>query len=102
MLHEVLETHRSELIARTRAKVASRSAPQATENELECGVPLFLDQLGVTLRLSLTDNTAIAKSAGVHGRALLRSGFTVAQVVHDYGDICQAVTELDTELAAPI
>src|SRR6202035_1466513 len=29
-------------------------------------------------------------------------GFTVGQVVHDYGDICQSVTDLAVELAAPI
>jgi signal transduction histidine kinase len=102
MLYEFLETHRGELIARTRAKVAARLAPRPTENELECGVPLFLDQLGETLRLSLTDSTAISKSAGIHGRALLRSGFTVGQVVHGYGDICQAVTALAAETDAPI
>jgi CheY-like chemotaxis protein len=29
-------------------------------------------------------------------------GFTVSQVVHDYGDICQAVSELAIEQNAPI
>jgi hypothetical protein len=29
-------------------------------------------------------------------------GFTVSQVVHDYGDICQAVTEIAIEQNAPI
>jgi signal transduction histidine kinase len=33
---------------------------------------------------------------------LLRLGFTVDQVVHAYGNICQAVTELALELHAPI
>jgi len=102
MLFEFLGTHSAELIARTRAKVASRSVPRPTEDELASGVPLFLDQLAETLRLSLTDSAEISRSAGIHGRALLRSGFTVAQVVHDYGDICQAVTELATETDAPI
>ena len=32
-----------------------------------------------------------------HGSDLLKQGFTVGQVVHDYGDICQAVTELAHE-----
>jgi signal transduction histidine kinase len=102
MLSEFLVTHRTELIARTREKVASRSAPRPTESELECGVPLFLDQLGETLRLSLTKNDELTSSARSHGRALLRTGFTVAQAVHDYGDICQAVTELAKETNAAI
>ena len=29
-------------------------------------------------------------------------GFDVSQVVHDYGDICQAITELAREQKAPI
>jgi signal transduction histidine kinase len=29
-------------------------------------------------------------------------GFTIGQVVHDYGDICQSVTELADEMKAPI
>ena len=33
---------------------------------------------------------------------LLRLGLTVSQVVHDYGDICQAVTELAVAQNPPI
>jgi hypothetical protein len=32
---------------------------------------------------------------------LLR-GFTIGQVVHDYGDVCQSITDLAVELEAPI
>jgi signal transduction histidine kinase len=32
----------------------------------------------------------------------LRQGFTVSQVVHDYGDVCQSITELAVETDAPI
>ena len=35
----------------------------------------------------------IAATAARHGRELLENGFTVDQVVHEYGDLCQAVTE---------
>ena len=44
----------------------------------------------------------IGSTAGRHGNELLRKGFTVDQVVHDYGDLCQAVTELAHETQAPI
>ena len=37
-----------------------------------------------------------------HGHELLLQGFTVSQVVHDYGDVCQAITELAVEMNAPI
>lgn len=45
---------------------------------------------------------AIGAAAARHGRDLLRSGFTVSQVVHDYGDICQTITALAVEQRAPI
>jgi len=44
----------------------------------------------------------IDKSAGQHGHDLLLQGFTVSQVVHDYGDVCQTVTDLALETNAPI
>src|SRR5205807_2350442 len=102
MLHKFLATHREDIIARARGKVAARSAPRPTEEELENGVPLFLDQLAETLRRSGRPSEAIGASAADHGSDLLRRGFTVAQVVYDYGDVCQAVTELAGEERAPI
>lgn len=44
----------------------------------------------------------MGRSALQHGADLRRAGFTGAQVVHDYGDVCQAVTELSIERDAPI
>jgi hypothetical protein len=38
----------------------------------------------------------------LHGRALLDLGFNVSQVVHDYGDLCQAITDLAYERDAPL
>jgi signal transduction histidine kinase len=102
MLHEFLAANREVIIARTRAKVAARSALRPTEDELTNGIPLFLDQLTETLRLSLGSNEAIGTSAVDHGGTLLRMGFTVAQVVYDYGDVCQVVTALASETKAPI
>jgi signal transduction histidine kinase len=102
MLHEFITANRDEIIARTRAKVAARPSPRATEEELKSGVPLFLDQLGETLRQSLVTMPAIGQSAAEHGGDLLRAGFTVSQVVHGYGDVCQAITELAHETSTPI
>lgn len=102
MLHEFLTANRSEIIARTRAKIETRSAPRATDEELTNGVPLFLDQLIEELSLSTSSTEAMGRSAARHGGDLLRMGFTIARVVHDYGDVCQAVTELADEIKAPI
>jgi len=105
MLHSFLATHRDKLIERTRAKVALRSAPRPTEEELTNGVPMFLTQLGKALQtegLSPAADLQIVESAGRHGHEMLDLGYTVGQVVHDYGDVCQAVTELAVEVNAPI
>jgi signal transduction histidine kinase len=70
--------------------------------QLEHGVPLFLDQLADILRLEMSSSAGIVDSAARHGDELLRMGFTVGQVVHDYGDICQSVIELALERMEPI
>lgn len=101
MLHEFISVHRDEIIARCRSKVATRSIPPPSDAEIEHGVPLFLDQLVEALR-SGGASVDIEKSARQHGLDLLGQGFTVSQVVHDYGDVCQTVTALAIETNAPI
>ena len=102
MLHDFLSTNRGIIVARVRAKVAARTAPLATEEELENGIPLFLDQLIDILRSSDHASGVVTEGAARHGASLLKGGFTVAQVVHDYGGVCQVVTELAEETGAPI
>jgi signal transduction histidine kinase len=102
MLHEFIAANRDEIILRCRAKVATRSFPSPTEAEIDRGVPLFLDQLMNVLRLGSKSGSEIGMSAGEHGHDLFMKGFTVSQVVHDYGDVCQSVTELAMETNAPI
>jgi signal transduction histidine kinase len=106
MLHEFIELYREAIIRRSQEKLTARPWPAATTAELENGVPLFLAQLSQTLRHEQSGTpyspAAIAATAALHGRELLARGFTLSQVVHDYGDICQAVTELAIEQNAPI
>jgi signal transduction histidine kinase len=119
MLHEFLAANRAELIERCALKVAQRPAPKATEAELEYGIPLFLDQLIRTLHLERMPEPMLSRkvsgrsggggplseigvTAARHGLELLRHGFTVDQVVHDYGDMCQAITDLAFERNAPV
>jgi len=119
VLHQFLTTNRDVLVERCRLKVAKRLAPRVTEGELTHGIPAFLDQLIKTLMVEQTSeplrNRKVSGSAGggpaaseigataaLHGRELSRQGFTVEQVVHDYGDLCQAITDLAFERGAPI
>ena len=101
MLHEFIEVNRDEIIRRCRAKVAARSVPPPTTVEIDHGVPVFLDQLRNALRFGGM-SPEIGQSALLHGHDLLLQGFTVSQVVHDYGDICQSITDLAVEMEAPI
>jgi signal transduction histidine kinase len=101
-LYEFIALHREEIIRRCRAKVATRCMPPPTEAEINHGVPLFLDQLGDALRQGLRSSPQIEKSALLHGHELLLQGFTVSQVVQDYGDVCQSLTGLAVEMNAPI
>ena len=106
MLADFIAENRDEIIARTRAMISARTAPVATEVELTNGIPVFLDQLGAALRLmkatGQTDHSSIASTAGKHGLDLFGMGLTIGQVVYDYGNVCQAVTELALEHDAPI
>ena len=84
------------------------------------GIPRFLAQLIKTLEVEQTAEpmqsrkvsgpsggdashlSEIGVTAARHGRELMRNGYTVDQVVHDYGDLCQAITEMAFEQDAAI
>lgn len=104
MLYEFLIGNRSEILRRSREKLGSRKVPTPTRSEIVNGLPLFLDQLVSILQLGNVKGDVLAarhasveESATIHGGDLLRIGLTVGQVVHDYGSICQSVTELADE-----
>ncbi|GAB3777241.1 hypothetical protein GCM10028796_56080 [Ramlibacter monticola] len=118
-MHEFLNRNRDELIRRCEGKVAERPRRAATPEQLKQGVPLFLGQLTNTLQAEKEGHAAdslrisgpaggdpgppseIGVSATAHGKQLLELGYTVDQVVHDYGDLCQAITDLAVERDAP-
>ena len=106
VLYNFLRQNRELIIARTQKRVASRTFPEPSAVELTHGIPIFLDQLGEALRLaeagSRIDHQNIIASAGQHGLDLLALDVPIAQVVHDYGDVCQTVTELAVENNAQI
>ncbi|MET4727940.1 signal transduction histidine kinase [Lysobacter enzymogenes] len=115
MMYQFLTANRTELIARCREKVAQRGPPGASEEELAHGISTFLDQLIKTLIVEASATpmqsrrvsgpsgggqpnlSEIGESATQHGRELQLHGFTAEQVVHDYGDLCQAISDLAVE-----
>ncbi len=102
MLPEFIAEHGDELITRAREKVAQRAFPRSTPAELGYGVPLFLTQLGAILRDSSISESAMMATAAKHGGEMLRAGFTIGQVVQDYGDVCECLTDLAVEIGSPI
>lgn len=106
MLDAFIIANRETIIAMAQARVASRKSPTPSAVELANGIPVFLDQLCDALRRARSnesvDHGQIGESAGRHGGDLLHMGLTIGQVVHDYGDICQSVTELAVQQQAPI
>lgn len=119
MMHTFLSNNRDELIRRCTEKVSRRPRRAASAGQLRNGVPMFLDQLTKTLeadeagedgaseRISGASGgvapvlSEMSVTAAAHGKQLLELGYTVDQVVHDYGDLCQAVTDLAFERDAP-
>ena len=121
MLYQFLSTHRDELVNRCLIKATVRSETEsgADAEKTRFGIPLFLSQLIKTLEieqsarpqashdvsgsaLGSSGHSEIGESATRHGRELSELGYTVEQVVHDYGDLCQAITDMAHELAEPI
>ena len=118
-MRQFLLDNRAALIERCKAKVAKRPRREATTAQLANGIPMFIDQLTRTLSAeqdgldaesmkisgpSGGDTLALSEigvTAATHGGELLRLGFTVGAVVHDYGDLCQAITDLAVERDAP-
>ena len=115
MLHDFLKTHRSELIDRCR-EMAARRSPQASATQRGHGVPLFLDQLtemlahsghdrpwpGLPAEAASDAESRIAHGATLRGQELRQYDFTIEQVVHEYGDLCQAITQLAAERREPV
>jgi hypothetical protein len=119
MLHDFLTKNRTAVIERCQHKSAGRSARDAHSALQQQGIPLLLDQMVGMLRTRCTSHSQysgdcasaseqqrqrkeIDQGAALHGHELLTLGFTVDQVVHNYGDLCQSVTELALETGAPI
>ncbi|MBJ7313232.1 sensor histidine kinase [Rugamonas sp. CCM 8940] len=116
MMHEFLIANRTELERRCRDKVSARPDRSPNRQQLEQGIPKFLDQLIRTLQaesegalaqaLAVSGPAAgdpyriaeLGVSAGIHGADLLTLGYSINEVVHDYGDLCQAVSDLSMDL----
>lgn len=104
-LHEFIESHAAELIEQCRLRAKARGEWTTAESSSH-GIGMFIPQLVESLRQNRRSGDPgvgnISATAVRHGSDLQREGFTVNQVVHGYGDLCQAITDLAVRSAAPI
>jgi hypothetical protein len=114
-LQDFIETNRGKLLSLTRGKVAKRTGlARSSDAEEQNGVPVLLGQLCQALVKEARQSPAqqappdpptnpnIEESATSRGRDMLGLGLSIDEVVHGYGDVCQAVTELAVDLNEPI
>ena len=117
MLYQFLQDNQEEVLSLTQKKTLELAGNRPSSTQLELGLPLFFEQLldvllmerheyhadrlsGETLSLiesvGRSSESELSKTAEGHGVELLRLGYTLSHVVHAYGSICQAITELAT------
>ena len=98
MLLEFLKLNRKEILLLTEEKTKALAGLHGASEQLKLGLPLFYEQLIKVLeeRLNSKPPDEMLKAAALHGKEFLRLGYSLSHVVHAYGAMCQAITELAT------
>lgn len=102
MLHEFLLAKRDDILALCAEKISYLVDSKSSSDEMERGLPVFYDELIEVLRAdtdepseqgSNTVENIHRASAERRGKESLRLGYSISQVVHGYGALCQAITQ---------
>jgi signal transduction histidine kinase len=102
MLYEFLLAERDAILALCSNKIVSLADSRSSSDEMERGLPVFYDELIEVLRadtdesgevLNNTIESVHRDSAERRGKESLKLGYSISQVVHGYGALCQAITE---------
>jgi len=96
MLYKFLESNRSVILSNTEEKTLRLAGILPSSERLQKGLPLFLEQLISILKDKnpQKENSRLLDGAAKHGKELLLLGYSLSHVVHSYGAMCQAITEL--------
>ena len=99
MISEFLAENKIAILALTKEKTATISELGPASEVLQAGLPNFYGHLVGALKRTLdtrpkTPEEAYPQMPSEYGKELARLGCTVSQVVHSYGAICQAITEM--------
>ncbi len=97
-MQNFLLSNRKEILDLCEKKSRYLAGSQQTSKQLNLGLPLFFDQLinVLNLKMSSLPPKDMLKAAALHGKEFLHLGYTLSHVVHSYGAMCQAITELAT------
>lgn len=100
MLHEFLIKNRLKVLTLARIKAVDLAADRPVTVQSERGLPAFYNYLVHELEREAngkpkrSEKKHSPRHTALHGAELSRLGYTVSQVVHGYGALCQAITEL--------
>ena len=103
MLHDFLTRERSTILMVANQKALETRGSRMTSDALEEGWGVFYDEL---IDLMTRDEPfEFHAEQGFHtagaerqGKEYLRLGYTISEVVHSYGVLCQAITSLASKL----
>lgn len=106
MLHEFLSAERKNILSLCAQTLLGLSGSRSSSDEMEVGLPAFYDELIEVLRADEQETREIVNhiSGTVHRDAAMRRGkessklgYTISQVVHGYGALCQSITQYAAE-----
>ena len=106
MLYQFLRKERTNILALCGEKLLKLSDERSSSHEMESGLPVFYDELVEVLRMDEDEarvpiegvsGTVHHEAATRRGKESLRLGYTVSQVVHGYGALCQSITQYAAE-----
>src|SRR5579872_627284 len=107
MLHDFMTRERNSILTMARHKANETQGTRQRSNALEEGWGIFFDELIGLMERDEPFEFHAEKGLHTHeakkqGKEYLRLGYTVSEVVHSYGILCQAVTSLAGKLNVEI
>ncbi len=107
MLHDFMTQERHTILTVAKTKALETQGTRMTSDAVEAGWGIFYDELVGLLKRDQPfefhgEKGLHTAEAEKQGKEYLRLGYTVSEVVHSYGILCQAITELATKLGVEI
>jgi signal transduction histidine kinase len=102
MLAKFIVEHRTELLSRAQRKTEARAVSGVPVTVRGYGAPVFLADLADVLNDAAVEASMLTIHAAAMGEEMSTAGFSIAELVHRYCDVCDSLAELAAELGAPI